>query len=137
MVVVKSEDELRKFIEMGYKPYYHKTVKRWYLRKGSERHIIAKELEPLAKQYAKELELGKALEKERRREKLEEAIRLRSKGAPIQEAIKKTGIPKSTFYRELNRWGSGVHNIQSTAPPMPPSQSNISNNIHESNISTK
>ena len=30
MVVVRSVDELRKFIEMGYKPYYHKATRRWY-----------------------------------------------------------------------------------------------------------
>lgn len=59
MVVVKSREELEKYIMMGYRPYYHKAVKRWYLRKGRERHIIARELELLAKKYAEELEARK------------------------------------------------------------------------------
>lgn len=67
-----------KMVELSYKPYYHSAVKRWYPSKGDERHIIASGLEPLAKRIAKELEMRKFLEESKRREMLEEAVRLRA-----------------------------------------------------------
>ena len=84
MVVVSDAEALVRMIELGYKPYYHRAAKRWYLRRGSERHIIARELEPLAKRIAEELEMRKSLEEVRRREMLEEAVRLRAGGLPLQ-----------------------------------------------------
>jgi DNA-binding phage protein len=120
MVVVKNEDVLRKLIEMGYKPYYHKGVGRWYLRKGKERHIIAKELEPLAEKYAKEYELKRMVEEEERRRRLEEAIELRARGAPLSEVIEKTGISRSKFYRatdELKAERASTPTLQQ--PPSP------------------
>jgi hypothetical protein len=35
VVTVKSREEMMRFIREGFKPYYHKTAKRWYLRRGS------------------------------------------------------------------------------------------------------
>ena len=129
MVVVKSREELEKYIMMGYKPYYHKAVARWYLRKGRERHIIARELELLAKKYAEELESRKKQEVEMRRKRLEEAVKLRSRGAPMQEVVERTGVPGSTLYRYIDetsiqpktmRMKSRATQIQSRAPPKPP-----------------
>jgi hypothetical protein len=37
MVAVKSEDESKELIEMGYKPYYHRCVGKWYLKRGRRR----------------------------------------------------------------------------------------------------
>jgi hypothetical protein len=45
MVVIRTEEELCNFIKEGYKPYFMKSVKRWYLRKGKDRPIVSKELE--------------------------------------------------------------------------------------------
>jgi len=75
---------------MSYKPYHHKAInKKRYLRKNSERHVIDKELKSLAKQYAKELGLKYILEEEKRREELEETIRLRFKGAQCRKLLRK------------------------------------------------
>jgi len=37
-MVVRSSGELLKFVRDGYKPYYHRGVCRWYLRRGSKRY---------------------------------------------------------------------------------------------------
>jgi hypothetical protein len=55
VVTVKNKEEMMMFIKEGFKPYYHKTVKRWYLRRGQQRHIIARELEADAESIAMEL----------------------------------------------------------------------------------
>ena len=110
MVVVRDAETLMRMVGLGYKPYYHRAVRRWYLRRSSERHIIARELEPLAKRIAEELEMGKSLGEGRRRELFEEAVRLRAKGLPLREVVERTGIPKTTFYRRLDE-------IESVATP--------------------
>ena len=69
---------------------------------GSGRHIIAREQGPLAKLIAEESEMRKPLYEVKRRKTLEEAVRLRAKGLPLQEVME-TDIPKTTFYRELYR----------------------------------
>jgi len=33
-MVVRGFEELLKFVRDSYKPYYHRGVSRWYLRKG-------------------------------------------------------------------------------------------------------
>lgn len=43
-----DETLLKQRLREGWKPYYHKTAKRWYLRKGQKRKIIPPELESLA-----------------------------------------------------------------------------------------
>lgn len=137
MVVVRDAETLLRMVELGYKPYYHRAVKRWYLRRGSERHIIARELEPLAKRVAEELEMKKSLEEGRRKEMIEEAVRLRAEGLPLQEVVERTGIPRTTFYRILDRVGSSIVTEKPAAPhtyyeafhtptpPEPPSVSRI------------
>jgi len=68
------------------------------LRKGQERHLIAKELEP----YIKELSENNLEVELRRVEKdlhLAEALRLRAEGKMISEVLRETGISKSKFYR--------------------------------------
>jgi hypothetical protein len=42
VAAIKSREEMMKFIREGFKLYYHKIVKRWYLRRGQQRHIIAR-----------------------------------------------------------------------------------------------
>jgi len=49
-MVVRRVDELLKFVRDGYKPYYHRGVCRWYLRRGSKRLLIDKGLEGVAEE---------------------------------------------------------------------------------------
>ena len=37
-----------------------------------------------------------------RRKRLEEAVKLRSRGAPMQEVVERTGVPGSTLYRYID-----------------------------------
>jgi len=34
------------------KPYFHRAANRWYLRRGSRREIMSRDLEPIAKEIA-------------------------------------------------------------------------------------
>jgi len=100
-MVVRRVDELLDLVLKGYKPYYHRGVSRWYLRKGSKRLLIDKELEGVAEEiYLKFKEL-RSEERMLRDELIKEAIKLRANGLTITEVIKLTGIPRSTLYRRL------------------------------------
>jgi DNA-binding NtrC family response regulator len=100
-MVVRRVDELLKFVRDGYKPYYHRGVRRWYLRRGSKRLLIDKGLEGVAEEiYLKFKELRDE-EEMLRDELIKEAIKLRANGLTITEVIKLTGIPRSTLYRKL------------------------------------
>jgi|GEM_PF-2076916 len=96
---IESEEQLRRLVSEGWHPYYMKSVKRWYLRKGQKRHIIARELEPLAR----------ALAEKERREKEARSIPvgwiqdLRREGRTIEGISESLGISRSTVYRALER----------------------------------
>jgi DNA invertase Pin-like site-specific DNA recombinase len=100
-MVVRSLGELLKFVRDGYKPYYHRGVCRWYLRKGSKRLLIDKELEGVAEEIHLKFKELRSEERMLRDELIKEAIELRASGLTITEVIKLTGIPKSTLYRKL------------------------------------
>jgi DNA-binding NtrC family response regulator len=100
-MVVRRVDELLKFVRDGYKPYYHRGVRRWYLRKGAERLLIDKELEGAAEEIHLKLKELRSEERTLRDELIREAIRLRAYGLTIAEVVKLTGIPRSTLYRKL------------------------------------
>jgi len=99
MVVVKTLDELKEYISKGFKPYYHEGVGRWYLRKGQERHLIAKELEPYVKELAEKISVEDEMRKVEKDLRLAEALKLRAEGKTVSEVLRETGISKSTFYR--------------------------------------
>jgi len=44
LTVIRTEEQLWEYVRKGYKPYLMKSVNRWYLRRGSERHIIDRRL---------------------------------------------------------------------------------------------
>ena len=67
---------------------------------GGGRHIIAGGDGPLVKRIAEEPEMRKPLDEVRRRETLEEAVRLRAKGLPPQGVIESTGKAKTASYWE-------------------------------------
>lgn len=100
-MVVRSLEELLKFIRDGYKPYYHRGVSRWYLRKGRKRILIDRNLDRVAEEIRKVLEDFKKCGEATRKELIRKAIKLRASGATIEEVVDATGIPRSTLYRYL------------------------------------
>jgi AAA+ ATPase superfamily predicted ATPase len=101
-MVVRSLKELLRLVRDGYKPYYHRGVRRWYLRKeGNKRLLIGKELEGAAEEIHLKLKELRSEERALRDELIKEAIRLRAYGLTIAEVVKLTGIPRSTLYRRL------------------------------------
>ena len=54
-MVVRSLRELYELLDEGYIPYYHRRVRRWYLRRDSRRILVGRELEAPVKDIADEL----------------------------------------------------------------------------------
>jgi predicted nucleic acid-binding protein len=100
-VVVRRLDELIDLVLEGYKPYYHRGVCRWHLRRGDKRILIDRSLYRVAEEIHKALEDLKRLREASRKELIRRAIELRATGTTIKEAIEATGIPKSTLYRHI------------------------------------
>jgi hypothetical protein len=44
-MVIRKLDELLDLVLKGWKPYYHRGVDRWYLRRGNRRILIDRNLE--------------------------------------------------------------------------------------------
>ena len=103
LTVIRAEEQLWEYVRKGYKPYLVKSVNRWYLRRGSERHIINRRLEPLAQLIReKMLEMGLppvpvSIIQDMRRAEL-----------PIQKISAATGLQKSTIYTALEKKSGGV-----------------------------
>jgi DNA-binding NtrC family response regulator len=100
-VVVRRIDELIELVLKSYKPYYHRGVCRWYLRKGNKRILIDKNLDRVAEEIHKALEELKKYREAARKELIRKAIELRASRATIREVVEATGIPRSTLYRYL------------------------------------
>jgi hypothetical protein len=109
VVTVKNKEEMMMFIKEGFKPYYHKTVKRWYLRRGQQRHIIARELEADAESIA--MELKPKLHRVPNY-KVAEAVKMRVEGAPVPSIVEETGIPRSTLYEKFDKYDEGKISIE-------------------------
>jgi len=93
MVVVRSEEEFRRYLEMGYKPYLMKSQNRWYMRRGQDRPIIARELEWLALKTYNELRA-----KQPPPISAGQIQEMRQKGAFVEEIAEKTGLSRSGVY---------------------------------------
>jgi hypothetical protein len=100
-MIVRKLDELIELVLKGYKPYYHRGVNRWYLRKGNKRVLIDRNLDRVAEEIHKALEDLKKCKEVARRELLRKAIVLRASGLTVNEVIEITGVPRSTLYRYL------------------------------------
>jgi len=100
-MVVRRFDELVDLVLKGYRPYYHRGVSRWYLRRGNKRILIDRNLDRIAEEIHKVLEDLKRRREITRRELIRKAIELRASGATIKEVVETTGIPRSTLYRYL------------------------------------
>jgi hypothetical protein len=104
MVVVETREELMHLIRQGFKPYYHKGVKRWYLRKGHVRHIIARSLDAEAGILAEKLRPTPRRVPEY---KVAEAVKMRLEGAPVSTIVEETGISRSTLYEKFDKYDKG------------------------------
>jgi DNA invertase Pin-like site-specific DNA recombinase len=100
-MVVRRLDELLDLVLKGWKPYYHRGVCRWYLRRGNRRILIDRNLDGVAEEIHEVLEYLKKRREATRRELIRRAIELRASGATIKEVVEATGIPRSTLYRYL------------------------------------
>jgi len=109
MVTVKTKEELEALVQQGFKPYYHKGVRRWYLRKGQTRHIIGRGLESEAKALAEKLEVAKRKNSDY---KVAQAIKMRLEGIPVSAIVEKTGIPRSSLYEKFEKHDSGKLQLQ-------------------------
>jgi hypothetical protein len=110
LTVIGAEEQLWEYVRKGYKPYLVKSVNRWYLRRGSERHIINRRLEPLARLIReKMLEMGlptmpvSIIQDMRRAELL------------IQKISAATGLQKSTICTALEKKSGEVVKPRSPA----------------------
>jgi DNA-binding NtrC family response regulator len=100
-MAVRKLEELIDLVLKGYKPYYHRSVNRWYLRRGNRRILIDRNLDRVAEEIYKVLEDLKKCREAARRELIRRAIELRASGATIKEVVEITGVPRSTLYRYL------------------------------------
>ena len=100
-MVVKDLSELYELLDEGYIPYYHRRVRRWYLRKGSRRVLVDKCLEVVVKGIADELREWVKTQEVYVEALREQARRLRAKGLTVDEVAEALGVSKSTLYKLL------------------------------------
>jgi predicted transcriptional regulator len=98
MTVIRTEEQLWEYVKNGYKPYLMKSVNRWYLRRGRERHIIDRSLEPLAKSIRERM-----LETELPPVPVSVIQDMRRSELPVQKISKATGLQRSTIYTALEK----------------------------------
>ena len=113
MVVIRTEEESMFLIEQGFKPYYHKGVGRWYLRRGQERHIIHRGIEAKAQAIAERL---KPTLRRISEHKVAEAIKMRLEGMPVSAIVEETGMPRSTLYEKFSEYDKGKLQLKLSEP---------------------
>lgn len=96
--MIRTEEELWEYVKNGYKPYLMKSVNRWYLRRGRERHIIVRSLEPLAQSIRE-----KMLEMELPPVPVSIIQDMRRAELPIQKISDVTGLQRSTIYAAFEK----------------------------------
>ncbi|MCD6084820.1 MAG: Hin recombinase [Desulfurococcales archaeon] len=100
-MVVKDHKHLYELLNEGYIPYYHRRVKRWYLRKGSKRLLVDKCLEEMVKGTADEFREWVKAQEVHVEALREQARRLRAKGLTVDEVAEALGVSRSTLYKLL------------------------------------
>ena len=108
--MIRTEEELWEYVKNGYKPYLMKSVNRWYLRRGRERHIIVRSLEPLAQSIRE-----KMLEMELPPVPVSIIQDMRRAELPIQKISDVTGLQKSTIYAAFEKKPHEVVKLRSPA----------------------
>jgi hypothetical protein len=103
LTVIGTEEQLWAYVRKGYKHYLMKSVNRWYLRRGSERHIIDRRLEPLSKSIRE-----KMLKMELPPVPVSIIQDMRRAELPTQKISATTELQKSTIYTALEKKAGGV-----------------------------
>ena len=86
-------------------PYFHKRVRRWYVRKEQKTEVIGMYLEPYAE------DLVSHIPRERNKvtpEVAAKVVELRRKGLPIGSISDRLGLPYRTIENILGRYESGT-----------------------------
>ena len=109
MVVVRTREQLYQLVQGGYKPYFHRAVRRWYLRKGRERLLIDRSLEADAEAIARAMGPQRGISGER----VIEAVEMGAGGLPVSAVVKEKGVAESTLYRKLGEYEEAVRKIES------------------------
>jgi hypothetical protein len=97
-VPVTTKEELLDYLDKGWKLYFHKTVRRWYVYRGAgDRRIVSATLENLCKRLYRELSGGRepvpALEVQERR----------WQGEHIEGIASDMGISRGAVYNALEK----------------------------------
>jgi hypothetical protein len=97
-VPVTTKAELLDYLDKGWKLYFHKTVRRWYVYRGArDRKIVSASLENLCEQLYRELSGGRepvlALEVQERR----------WQGQPIEGIADDVGLSRGAVYNALEK----------------------------------
>ena len=100
-MVVKDLKHLYELLNEGYIPYYHRRIKRWYLRKGSKRLLVDRSLEAVAKGIANELREWVKAQEVHVEALRDQARRLRAEGLAVDEVAEALGVSRSTLYKLL------------------------------------
>jgi DNA-binding phage protein len=109
VVVVRTREQLYQLVQGGYKPYFHRAVRRWYLRKGRERILVDRSLEADAEAIARAISPQREVSEER----VIEAVEMRARDLPVSTVVEEKGVAKSTLYRKLGEYEEAVRKIES------------------------
>jgi len=109
VVVVRTREQLYQLVQGGYKPYFHRAVRRWYLRKGRERILVDRSLEADAEAIARAMGPQREVSEGR----VIEAVEMRARGLSVSTVVEETGVAKSTLYRKLGEYEEAVRKIES------------------------
>jgi len=109
VVVVRTREQLYQLVQEGYKPYFHRAVRRWYLRKGRERILVDRSLEADAEAIARAMGPQREVSEER----AIEAVEMRARDLPVSTVVEEKGVAKSTLYRRLGEYEEAVRKIES------------------------
>jgi hypothetical protein len=109
VVVVRTREQLYQLVREGYKPYFHRAVRRWYLRKGRERLLVDRNLEADAEAIARAMGPQRGVSGER----AIEAVEMGAGGLPVGTVVEEAGTAESTLYRRLGEYEEAVRKIES------------------------
>lgn len=111
-MVVQTAAELKKLVESGWAPYFHKTMRRWYVR-NRENSKQTKIITPKLNSLAAELREGISLERKKVTPEIrDEVIRRRRQGEPIKAIAEGMCLGETTVNRILKTADDPVDTFQ-------------------------
>jgi hypothetical protein len=130
VVVVRTREQLYQLVQGGYKPYFHRTVRRWYLRKGRERLLIDRSLEAEAEALAKSVGPQRSVP-----ENVAKTVGMGAGGLPVRAKTEGRDDGMTSLYKKIDSYEEAVAVIErverelgvplragQTRPPPPPPQ---------------